>query len=201
MTEKYCRICFDNEDQEDMISPCGCKGSMEFIHKKCLNSWLLIHKHDDKYFKCNECKKEYKRYSPEDKDDIVNYKLLVNSLFTVIGTFTSLLILIFICGLSSFLSTVLLLILYLISVFYLCYLQKESWIWLLFIAYLCILNLGDKMKILFTDVWLIVSYIILNFYWLKTWDSIKLTIISDYMSKIKSQIFDYNKGQFVDGVV
>lgn len=33
---KECRICFDDEDQETIISPCLCKGTMKWIHRDCL---------------------------------------------------------------------------------------------------------------------------------------------------------------------
>ena len=50
MTEvRSCRICFDNENQENLISPCGCKGSSEFIHKDCLNTWLQNNKGEKNY--------------------------------------------------------------------------------------------------------------------------------------------------------
>lgn len=39
---RVCRICFDGErNEEPLISPCKCSGSVKFIHESCLNSWLL----------------------------------------------------------------------------------------------------------------------------------------------------------------
>ncbi|RWS19525.1 uncharacterized protein B4U80_14413 [Leptotrombidium deliense] len=38
--EKTCRICFTQENQEEMIAPCGCKGSIEYIHIDCLKRWV-----------------------------------------------------------------------------------------------------------------------------------------------------------------
>ena len=40
--QKMCRICFlEEEDQNDpLISPCKCSGSMEFVHLNCLRHWL-----------------------------------------------------------------------------------------------------------------------------------------------------------------
>jgi hypothetical protein len=42
--KKICRICFSEEENIDMenplISPCLCKGSMKYIHYKCLKNWL-----------------------------------------------------------------------------------------------------------------------------------------------------------------
>ena len=42
--KKICRICFQEEEKIDMenplINPCTCKGSMKYIHYKCLKNWL-----------------------------------------------------------------------------------------------------------------------------------------------------------------
>ena len=37
-----CRICLSgNSDEEDpLISPCACSGSMQFVHLKCLQYWI-----------------------------------------------------------------------------------------------------------------------------------------------------------------
>lgn len=36
-----CRICFMTSEQEDILrNPCKCKGSLSFVHEKCLNQWL-----------------------------------------------------------------------------------------------------------------------------------------------------------------
>ena len=41
---KVCRICYGEEEKTDkenpLISPCTCKGSMKYIHYKCLKNWL-----------------------------------------------------------------------------------------------------------------------------------------------------------------
>lgn len=31
-----CRICFETDHPEDMVSPCRCSGSIQYIHKTCL---------------------------------------------------------------------------------------------------------------------------------------------------------------------
>lgn len=40
--KQVCRICFCEmtEDQNPLISPCKCAGSMKFIHLHCLKTWL-----------------------------------------------------------------------------------------------------------------------------------------------------------------
>ena len=42
--KQVCRICYGEEEKTDpdnpLISPCICKGSMKYIHYKCLKNWL-----------------------------------------------------------------------------------------------------------------------------------------------------------------
>jgi hypothetical protein len=40
MEQRQCRICFDTEDQENLVSPCLCRGSAEYIHKECLERYI-----------------------------------------------------------------------------------------------------------------------------------------------------------------
>ncbi|CAG9769914.1 unnamed protein product [Ceutorhynchus assimilis] len=35
-----CRICYDNEKPEELMAPCQCKGTMAFVHRSCLETWL-----------------------------------------------------------------------------------------------------------------------------------------------------------------
>lgn len=65
-----CRIClkesFNNISEENpLISPCKCSGSMKFIHLKCLNKWMKSKMNTDNYncitllwknFECELCK-------------------------------------------------------------------------------------------------------------------------------------------------
>jgi hypothetical protein len=40
--EKFCRICFVPDEEEDnpLFCPCDCSGSMRYIHFSCLKQWL-----------------------------------------------------------------------------------------------------------------------------------------------------------------
>lgn len=44
LDKKICRFCLssDIEGSNRFLSPCDCKGSMEFIHVKCLNRWRYM---------------------------------------------------------------------------------------------------------------------------------------------------------------
>lgn len=35
-----CRICYDGDKCEPIITPCKCKGSVAFVHRTCLEKWL-----------------------------------------------------------------------------------------------------------------------------------------------------------------
>lgn len=54
-----CRICYDSDDNSDLIQPCKCSGTMKYIHRKCLNKWRLTTTSIDSMFKCDQCKFEY----------------------------------------------------------------------------------------------------------------------------------------------
>ena len=43
---KICRICYIPEEDEDnnpLVQPCNCDGSLKFIHLECLNHWVNTH--------------------------------------------------------------------------------------------------------------------------------------------------------------
>ena len=40
--EPECRICFDQFDDDELISPCRCKGTSKWVHRGCLNKWRTI---------------------------------------------------------------------------------------------------------------------------------------------------------------
>uniref|UniRef100_A0A914CJ07 RING-CH-type domain-containing protein n=1 Tax=Acrobeloides nanus TaxID=290746 RepID=A0A914CJ07_9BILA len=41
-----CRICMDEEQTSNLISPCNCRGSMAFIHRHCLDQWYEIRQNE-----------------------------------------------------------------------------------------------------------------------------------------------------------
>lgn len=46
-----CRICYDNNKDEPIITPCRCKGTVAFIHRSCLETWLA----ESNTTKCELC--------------------------------------------------------------------------------------------------------------------------------------------------
>lgn len=66
-----CRIClyFENDTlkKNDLISPCGCKGSVKYVHKSCLQVWRYRGKRLKIIKMCEQCKMDYKigeEYTP-----------------------------------------------------------------------------------------------------------------------------------------
>ena len=57
---KTCRICMEPESEEYiLITPCKCKGSMEFIHEECLKAWILSQEKEVTESKCELCFSEF----------------------------------------------------------------------------------------------------------------------------------------------
>lgn len=74
-----CRICLDESDQEELISPCQCRGSAAFIHRRCLLQ------HIDHYPDgiCRVCKTSFYRSTSISETVIVCFLV---SFFTSIVT-------------------------------------------------------------------------------------------------------------------
>ena len=52
---KICRICLDEDDQKDLISPCNCAGSTKYVHRDCLENWRATNINEDNYKRCEIC--------------------------------------------------------------------------------------------------------------------------------------------------
>ncbi|KAJ3551445.1 hypothetical protein NM688_g4698 [Phlebia brevispora] len=60
--EKQCRICFDGEDPElgRLIRPCLCKGSVSYVHVKCLHRWRTSSRTQGAFYRCPQCGYHYR---------------------------------------------------------------------------------------------------------------------------------------------
>uniref|UniRef100_A0A383W7B3 RING-CH-type domain-containing protein n=1 Tax=Tetradesmus obliquus TaxID=3088 RepID=A0A383W7B3_TETOB len=58
-----CRLCWGGEDEGgQLISPCQCRGSMEFVHFGCLQHWLEVTRQQGRSrrsIRCEICKAKY----------------------------------------------------------------------------------------------------------------------------------------------
>lgn len=50
-----CRICREAGSKEDLLTTCGCKGTMKYIHLSCLEHWLA----ESDSTKCELCSFQY----------------------------------------------------------------------------------------------------------------------------------------------
>ncbi|OBZ79043.1 E3 ubiquitin-protein ligase MARCH11 [Grifola frondosa] len=58
---KQCRICLDGEDSElgRLIRPCLCKGSISYVHVKCLQRWRNTSPSRSAFYSCPQCGYHY----------------------------------------------------------------------------------------------------------------------------------------------
>lgn len=56
----FCRICLDEENIRNLISPCRCNGTSKYVHYECLEQWRVNNPNHDAQIKCMECNTEYK---------------------------------------------------------------------------------------------------------------------------------------------
>jgi len=58
-----CRICYDyeneSENNEDLVSPCSCIGSLRYVHASCLNRWRALNIENKNRNMCQLCCKPY----------------------------------------------------------------------------------------------------------------------------------------------
>ena len=71
-----CRICFENNNQEDMIHPCLCRGTSRDVHKECLKKWIINNPNIEARVKCMECNYKYKIIEENYKFYLPNFNTL-----------------------------------------------------------------------------------------------------------------------------
>ena len=60
LDELICRICFDGESENNLlIAPCKCTGSMRSVHEECLKKWIISSEQDIKLAACDICKEKF----------------------------------------------------------------------------------------------------------------------------------------------
>jgi len=50
-----CRICLENDSNENLLIPCHCSGTAAYVHRNCLSNWMVIRGTD----LCNICNSTY----------------------------------------------------------------------------------------------------------------------------------------------
>eukprot|EP00794_Sanderia_malayensis_P009628 gene9628-10616_t len=75
---QVCRICYNGSEEEPLLSPCCCAGSIKYLHQTCLLKWLKARKPvcelcQYKYTILKKTKK-YEEWSELNQDiSVVNY--------------------------------------------------------------------------------------------------------------------------------
>ena len=55
----FCRFCLESDNEEDLIVPCRCSGSMKYVHRYCLQEWRSQDVNSNNFKRCNQCLFEY----------------------------------------------------------------------------------------------------------------------------------------------
>jgi len=89
---KECKICLSENSENQLISPCLCKGSLQYVHINCLEYYHYKYKKD--ISKCEICGYEYQQKSKYNyqliyKLTYIYYTVIFINIFTTIFLFDS----------------------------------------------------------------------------------------------------------------
>jgi hypothetical protein len=89
-SNRYCRICYEADRPGDkLFSPCLCKGSCQFIHVSCLNTWRHQYEPSHRNFtECDLCHYKYRLYRPMISRILLSPHLLLLASAVATGLFT-----------------------------------------------------------------------------------------------------------------
>ena len=54
-----CRFCLEEEPRGDLIAPCACRGSVEYVHVGCLRDWISTTASSEARSTCLSCRSAY----------------------------------------------------------------------------------------------------------------------------------------------
>ncbi len=60
MAASQCRFCLADEKPYNLISPCICKGSLQYVHESCLQEWYKVE--PERGLSCSVCKEPLARH-------------------------------------------------------------------------------------------------------------------------------------------
>lgn len=91
---KTCRICLcdDISQGNPLISPCKCKGTMKYVHLKCLEEWRRVSGRNTSFYRCDQCHFNYRM------SRISLYNILTHEIVISAVTILIFLILVIVCG-------------------------------------------------------------------------------------------------------
>ena len=59
-----CRICLEEDDSAPLIVPCLCRGTAQFVHRSCLDTWRLVNRKRAGFHTCQTCGFTYATTAP-----------------------------------------------------------------------------------------------------------------------------------------
>ena len=66
-----CRICLESDEIGNLISPCNCRGSSQWVHTECLNEWRNTNINTRSNRQCEICLFNYIISSAERKETFI----------------------------------------------------------------------------------------------------------------------------------
>ena len=95
--EKICRVCRGGEEEgNELYHPCLCKGSISYVHKECLMTWLSYASRT----KCELCGFEFKlspMYAPNTPNTLPMKEMILIALETMIKSMPSMIHSVLVC--------------------------------------------------------------------------------------------------------
>ena len=81
-----CRICFESGQKDKIIIPCQCEGSIKYVHKKCIERWILSLNIPIDDAKCEICKSKFKikRIKPTELSKTQKKKLIITCILFIV---------------------------------------------------------------------------------------------------------------------
>ena len=102
-----CRICLEDDIEENLIHPCKCSGSSKYVHKQCLNEWRNINHNPISFNQCEVCKYTYVITNNISNCDNICYKIkkhyIYFLMFNIIITYLISLFLMYYIDINNFL--------------------------------------------------------------------------------------------------
>ncbi|EAS06169.2 RING-variant domain protein, partial (macronuclear) [Tetrahymena thermophila SB210] len=91
--ERICKVCFEGEsvvqEKGELIYPCLCSGSCQYIHEQCLKTWIVSRGQNIFLAKCEICNYKYQIKCEQKKKLNLRYSLKQNqtgAIITIIFT-------------------------------------------------------------------------------------------------------------------
>lgn len=86
-----CRYCLEDDNLENLVSPCQCNGTSKYIHAKCLDTWRNQNIQNEHFKKCIDCQTEYQFKYLNEKETLIislkNFRHLYITMFMVFSLF------------------------------------------------------------------------------------------------------------------